>query len=317
MKVRIGIVGYGNLGKAVECEILKHSNLKLIAIFSRRNIISRFQTPIEPYQNFKLYKNKIDVMMLCGGSMQDLEPQTEEIASLFDCINSFDNHSKIAKHLQNIDKIATNSRHRAIISCGWDPGLFSNIRAMIYKFLDAEPITFWGKGISMGHSDAVRQVKGVDDGVQFTIPNKEAMTLAGKGRLDQQTPRHFRECFIASSSIDKARIESEIKNIPSYFKGQPTIVNFVSQEKILKLKSKMFHGGEIIGISSNNKSSKFSMKFTVKMSSNPAFTAKLMTAYINAILRLKQTHNHGAFTPLDIPVSYLYKDRTELVKKFC
>ena len=317
MKIRIGIVGYGNLGKAVECEVLKNSNYKLVAIFSRRLVASAFGTTVEPYENYVNYKNKIDVMLLCGGSKNDLEPQTQDIAQHFDCINTFDTHAKIAKHLQNVDNIAKESRHLAIISCGWDPGLFSNIRAMIYKFLDAEPITFWGKGISMGHSDAIRQVKGVDDGVQFTIPNKEAMTLAGKGRLDQQTPRHFRECFIASSSTDKTRIESEIKNIPSYFKGQPTTINFVSQEKIFKLKSKMFHGGEIIGISSNNKSSKFSMKFTVKMSSNPAFTAKLMTAYINAILRLKQTQTHGAFTPLDIPVSYLYKDRTELVKKFC
>lgn len=317
MKTRIGIVGYGNLGKAVELEILKNSQFKLITIFSRRSVVSKFKTPVEPYQNFELFKNKIDVMMLCGGSMQDLEPQTELLARFFDCINSFDTHLKIFDHINTINKIATESRHHVIVSCGWDPGLFSNIRALTFKILNEEPYTFWGKGISMGHSDALRQIDGVDDGVQFTIPNKDAIKLARQNKLDSQTPRHYRECFVSSSWKDTDAIETKIKNLPNYFKGQPTSIKFVSQERLLKLKSKMFHSGEIIGSSLSADASKFLINFKVKMSSNPAFTAKIMTAYIDAILHLKQSQHFGAFTPLDIPVSYLFQNQESLIKKFC
>ena len=316
MKIRIGIVGYGNLGKAIEQEVLKNSRFKLVAIFSRRAVFSKFKTSVEPYQNVALFKNKIDIMMLCGGSMQDIEPQTEEIARFFDCINSFDNHSKIAKHLESVNKIATESRHRCIISCGWDPGLFSNIRSLMFKILNEEPYTFWGKGISMGHSDAIRQIHGVDDGVQFTIPNKNAVKLAKSHKLDNDTPKQFRECYVTSQHANKSRIEDEIKNIPNYFKGQPTRVEFVPQEQLLKLKSKMFHGGEIIA-TSFKPTEKYSLNFKAKMSSNPAFTAKIMIAYIDAILTLKNKNLCGAFTPLDIPTSYLFQDREDLIKKFC
>ena len=313
MKIRIGIVGYGNLGKAVECEVLKNSNYKLVAIFSRRLVASAFGTTVEPYENYVNYKNKIDVMLLCGGSKNDLEPQTQDIAQHFDCINTFDTHAKITKHLQNIDNIAKESRHLAIISCGWDPGLFSIIRAMFFKFSNQAPLTFWGKGISMGHSDAIRQIHEVDDGVQFTIPNPEALKLAKKNQLTTQTPKHFRECFVVTSSKNKSQIENSIKNIPNYFLGQPTTVNFVTPQELFKLKSKMSHKGHIIANSFDG----ISLEFKVKMKSNPIFTARVMTAYVQAITNLKQREYFGAFTPLDVPISYLFNDRQEFIKNFC
>lgn len=313
MKIRIGIVGYGNLGKAAECEVLKNSRYKLVAIFSRRLVSSKFGTTIEPYENYLLYKNKIDVMLLCGSSKNDLEPQTEELAQHFDCINTFDNHSKILNHLQSLEKITANSRHRAIISCGWDPGLFSIIRALFYSTTNQSPHTFWGKGMSLGHSDAVRQVLGVDDGVQFTIPNKESVKLAKQNRLTTSTAKHFRECFVTTTSQDKGKIENDIKNIPNYFKGQPVSVKFVTPQELLKLKLNTSHQGQIVSKSFDGEC----LEFKVKMKSNPNFTAKIMIRYIEAILHLKAKKIYGAFTPLDIPASYLFENKELLITKFC
>lgn len=313
MKVKIGIVGYGNLGKATECEVLKNSRYKLVAIFSRRLVSSKFGTTIEPYENYLLYKNKIDVMLLCGSSKNDLEPQTKELAQHFDCINTFDNHSKILSHLQSLEKITTTSRHRAIVSCGWDPGLFSIIRALFYSATNQSPHTFWGKGMSLGHSDAIRRVAGVDDGVQFTIPNNEAIKLARQNKLTSSTPKHFRECFVTTTSQDKSKIENDIKNIPNYFKGQPVSVKFVSPQELLKLKSNTSHQGQIVSKSFDEEC----LEFKVKMKSNPIFTAKIMTRYIESISHLKEKGSCGAFTPLDIPVSYLFENRELLITKFC
>lgn len=316
MKIRIGIVGYGNLGKAVEQNILSSSKYKLVAIFSRRMVSSKFGTRVEPYEHHRFYKNKIDIMFLCGGSLKDTEYQTEEIARRFDCINSFDTHSKITSHISSLEKICKETHHRAIVSCGWDPGLFSIMRAYFYKISGNIPHTFWGKGISMGHSDAIRQVDGVDDGVQFTIPNKEAVLLAKKNRLDDEIPKHYRECYVVSKAKNKSKIVEQIKNIPNYFSGYPTSVTFVDEVKLAKLKNKMIHGGEVIS-AFNKVNNKFSMSFKTKMSSNPDFTAKIMTCYIQAIISLKEKSMTGAFTPLDIPVSMLFEDRFKMVDKFC
>ncbi len=317
MKIRVGIVGYGNLGKATERMLIKHNKYKLVAIFSRRMVTSAYGTIVEPYEAYSAYKHKIDIMLLCGGSKYDLIPQTEEMAKYFDCINTFDTHAKIEKHLHLINKIAKQSRHRCIISCGWDPGLFSVIRALFYKISNVEPYTFWGKGISMGHSDAIRTISGVDDGVQFTIPNSDAIMLAKKGCLDDSTPKHFRECFVLSENGNKSKIEGSIKNIPNYFKGQPTSVRFVSREELLRLKSKMFHSGEIINNFTDTSNQKYSLTFKVKMSSNPDFTAKIMVLYINALVALKKNCITGAVTPLDIPVSLLFDNHQKMLRNFC
>lgn len=318
-KVNIGIVGYGNLGKAAEQAVLANKNFNLIAIFSRRLICSKFNTKIEPYENFRNYVGKIDIMLLCGGSKSDLEIQTPEIAKYFDVINTFDTHKKIPTEYSKLNDIGKKTGHRIIMSCGWDPGIFSMIRAMFLALSKNDPITFWGKGISMGHSDAIRRVDGVEDAVQFTIPNPEAVKKAKAGNLPEDMPRHFRDCYVACEPKYEQRIENEIKNIPNYFKGQPTTVNFVSQKHLLKLKSKMLHKGEVISSFKTAGGSKCKMNFSVSMDSNPNFTATIMTSYINAVISLKENKMTGAFTNLDIPVSYLFekKERENLIKTLC
>ena len=319
MKINIGIVGYGNLGKAVEQLILSNPNFNLVAIFSRRLITSKFNTKIEPYNNFLEYKNKIDIMLLCGGSKSDLESQTREICKHFDIINTFDTHAKIADEFKNLNKIAKKHNRRAIICCGWDPGIFSIIRGLFFAISKNNSYTFWGKGLSMGHSDAVRQVENVDDGIQFTIPINESIKKARQGILESFEPMHKRECFVVADEKHFKQIEKDIKNIPHYFKGQPTNINFVSAEKLLKLKANKSHKGFIINKFKTISGYDCKMEFSVSMKSNPDFTASIMIAYINAVINLKQNRQNGAFTNLDIPISYLFKnfEHEKLLKTIC
>ena len=319
MKINIGIIGYGNLGKAVEQIILSKHNLNLVAIFSRRVITSRFNTKIESYENISFYKDKIDVMLLCGGSFADLEQQTSEAILYYDCINTFDNHKKIFSEYQKLDEIAKSSNHRLIMCCGWDPGIFSIVRALLFSISNEKPIVFWGKGISMGHSDALRRVDNVLDGIEFTVPNKNAINLVKKGKLPECDNLHFRECFVVADKQHHKLIDKKIKNIPDYFKGQSTSVEFVSHESLLKLKSKMSHKGEIISNFNGVDGSKSQFIFKLKTSSNPSLTATIMTRYIEAIINLKNDKKSGAFTPLDIPVKSLFnKDFTQkLLETIC
>lgn len=319
MKTNVGIVGYGNLGKAVEKCVLSNKDLNLVAIFSRRLITSNCSSLVEPYEKYKCYAGKIDVMLLCGGSKSDLEVQTPEILEYFDCINTFDTHARLKSEYDRLGKIAKKSGHRLIMACGWDPGLFSVIRALNYAVSGSDSITFWGKGISMGHSDAIRRVEGVIDAVQFTVPIKEAVSLAKKGKLPENMPLHQRECYVVAEKKDEARIEDEIKNIPNYFLGQPTNVHFVSQAELIKLKSKMFHKGEIINAFRTVHKSRCGIEFKVSMQSNPNFTASIVCAYINAIINLKEQGSVGAFTCLDIPPSFLFlgKKKDSLISHLC
>ncbi len=319
MKINVGIVGYGNLGKSAEKSILANKKLNLVAIFSRRLVRSTYCTKVEAYENFKDYIGKIDVMLLCGGSKSDLEIQTPEMAKYFDVINTFDTHKKIPTEFDKLNKIAKNSGHRVIMSCGWDPGIFSVMRAMFMAIGKNDSTTFWGKGISMGHSDAIRRVNGVKDAVQFTVPNPDAIKLAKAGKLPDDMPRHFRECYVVCDQKDQARIECEIKDIPNYFSGQPTTVNFVSPEQLMKLKSKMLHRGEVISSFKTAQGTKCKMNFSLYMDSNPDFTASVMISYINAVINLKENNQTGAFTNLDIPTSYLFvgKEKENLIKTLC
>lgn len=306
MKINIGIIGYGNLGKATEQIILSKHKYNLVAIFSRRMVKSKFNTIIESYENISLYKDKIDIMLLCGGSFDDLEKQTTDALFYFDSINTFDNHKKIPSEFERLDKIAKNTNHRLIMSCGWDPGIFSIIRTIFFSLSKTKPIVFWGKGISMGHSDAIRKVKNVTDGIEFTIPNKNALKLARLGKFYENEPLHFRQCFVVAEKKYQKTIYEKIKNIPDYFKGQPTTVEFVSHEELLKLKSKMAHCGEIISNFKTLDGSNNWFNFKLKTASNPNLTATILTSYIDAIINLKQDKKIGAFTPLDIPISYLF-----------
>ena len=318
-KINVGIVGYGNLGKSVEKCVISSKNLNLIAIFSRREVISPLGTKVESYYNFKNYVGRIDVMLLCGGSKSDLEIQTPEIARHFDVINTFDTHARIPAQFRQLDKIAKAHHRRVIMSCGWDPGLFSVIRGLFYAIGKNDPITFWGRGISMGHSDAIRCVKGVKDGVQFTIPNGKAMRLAKSGELPKNIPLHFRECFVCCDPSDEKRIEKDIKSIPNYFKCQPTTVDFVDQKSVAKLKKKMSHKGQVIESFKTASGTKCNLNFSVSMASNPDFTASIMCAYVTAITNMKKAGQVGAFTNLDIPVSYLFgeDEKKKLIEHFC
>ncbi len=305
MKTRIGIVGYGNLGKAAEQEILKNHQLKLVAIFSRRNIKSKFNTIIEPIENYTQYKNKIDIILLCGSSKSDIFEQSNIFANHFDTINTFDTHQKIKDLQSSVNKVCKTSNTRCIMCCGWDPGLFSVIRGLFLAISNNKPLTFWGKGISMGHSDAIRTVNNVIDGVEFTIPNNEAKKLALAGKNIENLNLHYRDCYVLAEK-NHNKIIKDIKNIPNYFKGQPTNITFVSDEKLLKLKNNLSHKGSVISaFDISGHKNKLSM--SVEMHSNPAFTARIMITYINAIINLKKDKKSGAFTPLDIPITYLFK----------
>ncbi len=319
MKINIGIVGYGNLGKAAEKSVLANKNLNLVAIFSRRTVSSRCNTPVESYENFKNFVGKIDVMLLCGGSKSDLEVQTPEVIKYFDAINTFDTHKKLASEHERLGEIAKASDHRLIMACGWDPGVFSVERAYFKAFSLDNPITFWGKGVSMGHSDAIRRVEGVIDAVQFTVPVKEAVKLAKSGKPLLGLPMHERQCFVVANKADQNRIEREIKEIPNYFKGQPTTVNFVSEAELARLKAKLFHRGEVISSFVTKNGTKARLNFEVSMDSNPDFTASIVIAYINAIINLKEEGKSGAFTCLDIPPNYLFlgSEKENLISTLC
>lgn len=319
MKINIGIVGYGNLGKSVEHVIVANNDFNLVAIFSRRQVKSSFNTLVESYENISLYKGKIDIMLLCGGSFLDMPKQATETLVNFDCINTFDNHKKLNQELKRLDNLAKTTKHRLIMACGWDPGIFSNIRAMCYAFSGTKPAVFWGKGISMGHSDAIRKVKNVVDGVEFTLPNTLVLKQARRGKLNGNECMHLRECFVVAEKKHQKTIEHNIKNIPDYFKGQPTNVEFVNKEQFLKLRSKGSHKGEIISVFKTIHGSKVTLNFKLKLSSNADFTATVMAKYINAILNLKRLNIVGAFTPLDIPMSFLFKtsSRDWMIEELC
>lgn len=317
MKIKIGIIGYGNLGKALEEEILKNHKFKLIAIFSRRNIKSTYNSVVEPFENYIQYKNKIDIMLLCGSSKSDIFYQSQIISKHFDTINTFDTHSKIKSLHHALDDICKKSKTRSIICCGWDPGIFSVFRGLCLALSKENPITFWGKGISMGHSDAIRSVDGVIDGIEFTIPNKEIVQAALSGKNVDKTAMHIRDCYVVANSSHN-KISYNIKNIPNYFMGQTTNVTFVSGEKLLKLKRNLSHKGYVISAFKIGKH-KNKITLNVSMQSNPAFTARIMATYITAILNLKQKKESGAFSPLDIPISYLFakSDNENLLSTIC
>ncbi len=319
MKINIGIVGYGSLGKAVEKIVISNPKFTLKAIFSRRTIKSKFGVKVEPYSEFITYKNKIDIMILCGGSKTDLLFQTPEVLEYFDIINSFDTHSKILSEYKRLKEIATNNNRRAIICAGWDPGLFSIIRGLFLAISNQKPITFWGKGLSMGHSDAIREVKHVDDGVQFTIPNPESIKKAKSGTLSSTDFLHERECFVCAKEKHYSQIENDIKNIPNYFKGQPTKVHFVSLEKVMKLKLNTTHKGFIFSTFTTKNNTRAKLEFKAEMKSNPDFTATILTTYINAILNLKKQKTSGVFTPLEIPISFLFESAKfdNLINSIC
>ena len=315
MSTKIGIYGYGNLAKGVECAIKQNADMELVAVFTRRdpkNVTILTETAkVCHVDEAKDYQDKIDVMILCGGSATDLPKQTKEMAKMFHVIDSFDTHANIPTHFNEVDAVAKESGKVGIISVGWDPGMFSLNRLYGNAILSSgKDYTFWGKGVSQGHSDAIRRVAGVKDGKQYTIPVDEALEAVRSGSNPELTTRqkHIRECFVvAEEGADQAAIEKEIKEMPNYFADYDTIVHFISEEELKANHSGIPHGGFVIrsGKTGWNEENTHIIEYSLKLDSNPEFTASVLVAYARAAKRLADEGVCGCKTVFDIAPAYL------------
>ena len=315
MSIRIGILGYGNLGRGVECAIKQNPDMELAAVFTRRAPESvRIQTqgvPVCRIEDAVQMQDKIDVMILCGGSATDLPVQTPEFVQYFNVIDSFDAHAKIPEHFTAVDEAAKKSGKVGIISCGWDPGMFSLNRLYANAVLpQGKDYTFWGKGVSQGHSDAIRRIEGVADARQYTIPVDEALASVRAGENPELTTRqkHTRECFVvAQEGADKARIEEEIKTMPNYFDEYDTTVHFISEEEMKRDHSGIPHGGFVIRSGKTGWNEEFGnvIEYSLKLDSNPAFTSSILVAFARAAYRLAEEGQSGCRTVFDIAPAYL------------
>ncbi|MCR2820928.1 diaminopimelate dehydrogenase [Lederbergia panacisoli] len=322
-KIRIGITGYGNLGRGVEAAIKQNPDMELVAVFSRRDpssvIVADPKVKVLPIASAQDYKNEIDVMILCGGSATDLPEQGPAFAAHFNTIDSFDTHAKIPDYFAAVDEVAKSSGMVSIISVGWDPGMFSLNRMLGEAILpEGETYTFWGKGLSQGHSDAVRRVAGVKAAVQYTIPIEEAVNRVrnGENPLLSTKEKHLRECFVvAEDGADLSVIEKTIKEMPHYFSDYQTVVNFISEEELHANHSKMMHGGFVIRSGETGEGNKQIMEFSLKLDSNPEYTASVLTAYARAAYKMSTEGQSGAKTVFDVPVGMLSPKSPEQLRK--
>lgn len=319
-KIRLGIVGYGNLGKGVELALVENQDFELKAIFTRRNPekLSAKSKAVH-ISEIESYKEEIDVMILCGGSATDLPQQTPEIAKMFNTVDSFDTHAKIPEYFNKLDDVTKNSGTIGLISVGWDPGLFSLNRLLGQAVLpNGKDYTFWGKGVSQGHSDAIRRVEGVKDGIQYTIPIESAINMARTGKNIDLSPRekHERVCYVvAEEGADLEKIKNEIVNMPNYFAEYNTTVNFITEEEMNKNHRGMPHGGFVIRTGITGEDTNQRMEFSLKLDSNPEFASSVLVAYARAVYRLSKEGQTGARTVLDIPFSYLSPKSGEELRK--
>lgn len=313
--MRIGILGYGNLGRGVECAVKQNDDVELKAVFTRRNPADvKILTPgvnVYSVNDVEAHKDEIDVLIICGGSATDLPEMTPKYTKYFNVIDSFDTHANIPQHFANVDKAAKENGHIALISCGWDPGMFSLNRLYANAILpEGNDYTFWGKGVSQGHSDAIRRVEGVKDGKQYTIPVESTLESVRNGENPELTTRqkHTRECFVvAEEGADLAKIEEEIKNMPNYFSDYDTTVHFITEEELKKNHSGIPHGGFVFrsGVTGWNKENKHVIEYSLKLDSNPEFTSSVLVAYARAINRLHSEGVNGCKTVFDIAPAYL------------
>ncbi len=324
MKIRIGIYGYGNLGRGVESAIRQNADTELVGVFTRRDpsaVKTLTGAPVYNILEAEKMTNEIDVMILCGGSANDLPTQTPQMAKLFNVIDSFDTHAKIPQHFEAVDLAAKESGKTAIISVGWDPGLFSLTRAYAGAVLpDGSDYTFWGRGVSQGHSDAIRRIDGVVDARQYTVPVESALEKVRNGENPTLTARekHTRECFVVvSDGADKERIEREIKEMPNYFADYDTTVTFISQEELNEKHGGIPHGGRVIrtGVTGLNKQNKHIIEYSIKLDSNPEFTSSVLVAYARAVVRLNEKGETGCKTVLDIAPALLSPLSNEELRK--
>lgn len=310
--IRIGIVGYGNLGRGAEAVIKTQPDLALAGIFTRRDpgdLRHETETPVFQLDELETKHGDIDVLILCGGSKSDLPEQTPTLAAHFPVVDSFDTHARIPEHFANVDEVAQASQTVAIISVGWDPGLFSLNRMLGEAILPAgETYTFWGRGLSQGHSDAVRRVPGVAAGVQYTIPSDDAMARVRAGEQPELATRekHDRECYVVlEPGADRERVREAIVTMPDYFEPYRTTVHFISQEELDRDHTGMPHGGFVIRSGTTGKAHRQSIEFSLALDSNPEFTASVLVAYARAAHRLQQQGQYGAKTIFDVPPGLL------------
>lgn len=315
MKTRIGILGYGNLGRGVECAVRQNDDMELAAVFTRRNpadvsVLTK-SAQVCRINDAADWKDKIDVMILCGGSATDLPQQTPEYVKYFNVIDSFDTHARIPEHFANVDAAAKENGHIGIISVGWDPGMFSLNRLYANAILpDGKDYTFWGKGVSQGHSDALRRIAGVKNAKQYTLPVDSALEAVRAGSNPELSTRekHTRECFVVlEEGADAAKIEQEIKTMPNYFADYDTTVHFISEEELLTNHSGIPHGGFVLrsGVTGWEREHKHLIEYSLKLDSNPEFTSSVLIAYARAAHRLASEGQSGCKTVFDIAPAYL------------
>lgn len=320
-KVNVGIIGYGNLGKGVESALMHSEYFKLVKIFSKRKgLVSPFNNKFDLTNNLEKYVGKIDILFLCGGSYSDIEEIGPKAIKNFNTVDSFDTHAKLEKYINSLDKEAKTSNKVAVCAGGWDPGLMSMIRLI---FNSIAPVhtpanSFWGMGVSQGHSDAIRRVKGVKNAIQYTVPNKKIVGNCYKefDYTPKGTEKHSRLCYVVlEDGADASAVKNEIVNMPNYFLGYKTTVKFISEEKLKKMQQKMFHKGLVV---KNFKcSDKFATKlnFELDVESNPFFTSEILVTLACAVAKLSKEQKFGAYSVFDLPLSYLtMEDRNTLLK---
>ena len=323
-KIKVAIAGYGNLGKGVEMAISQNKDMELVALFTRRNpesVKTATGIPVYHTDDAAAHKDEIDVLILCGGSATDLPKQGPEFAALFNTIDSFDTHAKIPEYYAAVDAAAKAAGHTSIISVGWDPGLFSLSRAYAEAVLpDGETYTFWGKGVSQGHSDAIRRIKGVKNAIQYTVPVESAINEVRSGSNPELSTRdkHIRECYVvAEEGADKAQIENEIKTMPNYFADYDTTVHFITEEEMARDHGAMPHGGFVIrsGKTGFDAQTPQIIEYALKLGSNPQFTSSVLVAYARAAYRLNKSGSIGAKSVLDVAPAMLSPKSGEELRK--
>ena len=323
--MKIAIYGYGNLGRGVELAIRQNPDTELFGIFTRRDpktVKTLTGAPVYAAQDVENYTADIDVIIICGGSASDLPEMTPMLAKSFNVVDSFDTHARVPEHFANVDKAALTHAHTAIISAGWDPGLFSLARLYMNTVLpDGKDYTFWGRGVSQGHSDAIRRIPGVKDARQYTVPVEDALRRVRNGENPELTTRqkHTRECYVvAEEGADKALIEKQIKEMPNYFADYDTTVTFITEEEMKRNHSELPHGGQVIrcgktGLDGNHT---HVMEFSLKLDSNPEFTASVLVACARAVIRMNSRQIFGCKTLFDVPPADLSPiDPEEMRKK--
>lgn len=320
--IRVAINGYGNLGRGIESEIAKSPDMELVAIFTRRKpseVKTKSEVPVVSVDEMENWKNEVDVVIMCGGSDKDLPVQVPEVARMFNTVDSFDTHAKIPEYFETVNSQALAEGKTSIISAGWDPGMFSIMRTYASAILpEGSTYTFWGKGVSQGHSNAIRKIEGVKDAIQYTIPIEEAMDRVRAGENPDLTTRekHLRECFVVvEEGADQTEIEQSIKNMPNYFSDYDTVVHFVTEEELKKNHSKMSHGGFVIHSAETGDGNNQIIEYSLKLESNPEFTASVLLTMARAAYRMNKEGQIGAKTMLDIPPAMLSLKTPEELRK--